>query len=112
MKKIVTYKCDICGRVYDSEKSCQVCENSHVKILDEVYVGSLAFEGDAPIPAQLTIGFIKDKCTGEWCYARYRIICGSVLTEVTPEYSTRFLRGSKFKRQRNRKEVDKNVDEG
>lgn len=36
MKKIVIFKCEMCGRSYDNELECRACEDSHIKPIEIV----------------------------------------------------------------------------
>lgn len=36
MTEIKTYKCDICGSIFDDEASCRKCEKNHIKSVTNI----------------------------------------------------------------------------
>lgn len=38
MKRIVSYKCEYCGKVFDDEHSCHIHENEHLGISENEFV--------------------------------------------------------------------------
>lgn len=98
MKKVTRYKCEVCGKVFDWEEDCQKCEEGHLSNLEEVYIGSLLFEGFEALPRQLTIGFKNKDKENEWTYARFSLISGTSVTEKTPNNSMRFFKGSNYRK--------------
>lgn len=98
MQEVISYKCEKCGKVWSTKEECQRCESSHVNSLEEVYIGSLLYEELTPFPKELTLGFKRAGENDLWIYARYRVIEGTTLSERLNYSSSRFTRGSMYRR--------------
>lgn len=59
MKKIEYYKCEICGRCYNTEKDASKCEALHVPY-EELEIRNAGYESCCAFPSEIVV---RDKRT-------------------------------------------------